>query len=62
MPLFAKPLRGIGFAGLTFRNNTKIASGEFRVADEVLPNRCFMQALFPRSGSTNFRRTPVFLI
>jgi hypothetical protein len=42
MPLFAKPLRGIGFAGLTFRNNTKIASGEFRVADEVLSDRCFM--------------------
>jgi hypothetical protein len=36
MHLFVKPLRGINYTGVTFRNNTFIAYGEFPVADKVL--------------------------
>lgn len=38
MPLFVEPLRGIGFAMVTIRNNTYIAYSEFCVADKVLSN------------------------
>jgi hypothetical protein len=39
MPVFVEPLQGIGLAGITFRNNTLIAYGEFRIADKVLLNK-----------------------
>jgi hypothetical protein len=48
MPLFVEPLRGIGFAWVTFCNNTYIAYGEFRVADKVLSNK----RLIPPLNST----------